>query len=459
MKTLGISITRGHLTALLREQTLLSSRNLFSCATPCKEPYGGPEDAARLAEEVRKATGGTSLPLAVLSLPPSWTYLRPVTLPVEDLGRAKKIHVAELEGSLPIDDEEILSDLLPSPPGSPGRFLAIAARRDLVEKAVATFAGAGFVVDRVVTDHVSILSAALSAEERPAGIFLSTLSEIVVLRMEDGAIRWARQLPASMASDTEALKKEWREMLQADATAANGLPVTVMGEVPAALSADLADADRFPSPPGLDGDGSLLAYGAALAPSYSSELGGFSLRTSAAAESERDREKGRIRYASIAAGVAILSLFASLEAARWAEAKKVASVRAQIRKEFSEAVPGVKIVGQETTQVRQKIQSVRRQQKELGTDLPPLSTLLMKVSEALPAKENIVVREVSFDAGRLRLIGEAGGAPLVETYRAALSAALGPGVGVTVQESQGSAKAGTVRYTIQIEKKDAGRAS
>jgi hypothetical protein len=83
----------------------------------------------------------------------------------------------------------------------------------------------------------------------------------------------------------------------------------------------------------------------------------------------------------------------------------------------------------------------------------------MKVSEALPAKENIVVREVSFDAGRLRLIGEAGGAPLVETYRAALSAALGPGVGVTVQESQGSAKAGTVRYTIQIEKKDAGRAS
>jgi type II secretion system protein L len=459
MKTLGISITRGHLSALLREQTLLASRVLFSCSIPCKDPYGGPEDASRLAEEVRKGAGGNHLPLAVLSLPPSWCYLRPVTLPVEDLKRAKQIHVAELEGSLPIEDEEILSDLLPSPPGSPGRFLAIAARRESVEKAVETFAGAGFIVDRVVTDHVSILSAALSAEERPEGIFLSTLSEIVVLRMENGAIRWARQFPAAMASDSEELAKQWREMLQADATAAPGLPITVMGEVPAALSADLAEADRFPSTPGLDGEGSLLAYGAALAPSYSTELGGFTLRTSAAAESARDREKGRIRFASIAAGVAILSLFASLEAARWAEAKKVASVRAQIRKEFSEAVPGVKVVAQETTQIREKIQSVRRQQKELGTDLPPLSTLLMNVSQAIPAKENIIVREVSFDAGRLRLTGEAGSAQLVETYRAALSAALGPGVGVTVQESQGSAKAGTVRYTIQIEKKDTGRAS
>ncbi|MGE5752989.1 MAG: hypothetical protein ACM319_05050, partial [Deltaproteobacteria bacterium] len=261
MKTLGISITRGHLSALLREQTLLSSRNLFSCSTPCMEPYGGPEDAARLAEEVRKGTGGNHLPLAVLSLPPSWTFLRPVTLPVEDLVRAKKIHVAELEGSLPIEDEEILSDLLPSPPGSPGRFLAIASRREAVEKAVATFAGAGFIIDRVVTDHVSILSAALSAEERPEGIFLSTLSEIVVLRMKDGAIRWARQFPAAMASDSDALAKEWREMLQADETAAPGIPVTVMGEVPAALSAELAEADRFPSTPGLDGEGSLLAYG------------------------------------------------------------------------------------------------------------------------------------------------------------------------------------------------------
>jgi type II secretory pathway component PulL len=212
-------------------------------------------------------------------------------------------------------------------------------------------------------------------------------------------------------------------------------------------------------PAGLAEDGSLLAYGAALAPSLSTELGGFSLRTSAEAESERELEKRRVRIAAAAAAVAVLSLFGSLEVARWAEAKKVASVRAQIRKEFSEAVPGVKVVVQETAQIREKIQSLRRQQKELGTDSPGLSALLMIVSQALPAKETIAVREVSFDAGRLRLTGEAGAAPIVETYRSALSTALGPEMIVTVQESQGSARAGSLRFTILIDKGTPARAS
>jgi hypothetical protein len=145
--------------------------------------------------------------------------------------------------------------------------------------------------------------------------------------------------------------------------------------------------------------------------------------------------------------------------ARWAESKKVATVRAQIRKEFSEAVPGTKVVVQETAQIREKIQSLRRQQKELGTDSPALSALLMKVSQALPAKENIAVREVSFDAGRLRLSGDAGAAPLVEKYRTALAAAFGPEMAVTVQESQGGAKAGSLRFTILIEKGSPARAS
>jgi hypothetical protein len=76
----------------------------------------------------------------------------------------------------------------------------------------------------------------------------------------------------------------------------------------------------------------------------------------------------------------------------------------------------------------------------------------MKVSRALPAKETITVREISFDAGRLRLSGDAGGAPIVESYRSALSAALGPETTVTVQEALGSARAGDVRFTILVER-------
>jgi hypothetical protein len=408
---------------------------------------------------VRKGTGEGGLPPVVLSLPPSWTFLRQVELPVEDIGRAKKIHVAELEGNLPIEDEEILSDLLPSPPGAPGRFLAIASRRGEVEKAVKIFSEAGFPLDRVVTDHVSILSAALSGENGADGILLSTLSDIVVLRVDGGTIRWARQLPGAMAKDDAGLASQWREILAADPFAAAARRVTVLGEVPPVLAAELSGASRLATPPGVSDDTAVLAYGAALAPSLSSELAGFSLRTSAEAESALETGKRRIRIAAVAIAVALLSALAALETARWAEAKKVASIRAQIRKEFAEAVPGTKAGAQDTVQIRERIQSLRRQQKELGTDSPALSVLLMKVSQALPAKEDIAIREISVDAGRIRLTGEAGAAPLVESYRAALASALGPEAGVTVQESQGGGKTASIRFTILIETGGAGRAS
>jgi hypothetical protein len=391
----------------------------------------------------------------VLSIPPAWTYLRQVELPVPDLQRAKKIHLADLEGNLPIEDEQILSDLMPSPPGRTGRFLAIAARKDTVEKSVAGFSEAGFRVDRVVTDHAAILSALLSAGGLPEGILLSTLSDIVVLQVENGAVSQVRQFPAGTGSDPEGIRREWEGI-------AGGIPgapsVTVLGEIPPPLSGTLAAASRFTPPAGVD-EAHLLAYGAVLAPSWQKELGGFSLRTSAEAESESGRAKFRVRVAAIAAGAAAICALGTIEVAKWAEAKKVAAVRAQIRKEFSEAVPGAKVVVQETAQIREKIQALRRHQKELGVGSAAFSALLERISRALPPKANLSVREVSLDGGRVRLTGDAGSAALVETFRSSLSTASGPGSVVTVQESQGTARGASVRFTILIENGSQGRAS
>lgn len=455
MKSLGVSISRDRLSALLEDRSLFSSRTVFRCEVPCKEPYGGAEDVARLAEEVRKGTGESSLPPVVLSLPPAWTYLRQLELPVHDLQRAKKIHLAEIEGNLPIEDEQILSDLLPSPPSDPGRFLAVAARKDTVEKAVASWSEAGFAVDRVVTDHASILAAFLSCGGARDGIVLSTLSDIVVLRLEGGAVSRARQFPAGMATDPDGMRREWEGI-------AEGVPIgtriTVLGETPAPLSGILAGASPLPPPPDVGMD-SLLAYGAVLAPNRPKELGGFSLRTSAGAESEKNRSKLRARIAAIAAAVAALCAIGALEVALWTEAKKVSAVRARIRKEFSESVPGAKVIVQETAQIREKIQSLKRQQKELGSDTAPLYYHMAKVSNALPPKSNIALKEVSFEAGRMRLSGDAGSAQTVETFRSSLSSAYGPDTLVTVQESQGSARGGSVRFTILIEKGGAVRAS
>jgi hypothetical protein len=458
LKSLGISIARDILSAVLWEQTLLSSRMEGACAVACAEPYGGPSDIARLAEEVRGIAGSGALPPAVLSLPAAWTFLRRIPLPVTDIHRAKKMHVADLEGNLPIEDEEILSDVLPSPPGEKGTFLAIAARRPGVEKAVEAFTGAGFRVDRAITDHVSLLCAVLSRKGGYTGLVFSDRNDIVALRLSGGAIAAARQFPEAITATPEVLEDGIRDLLGGDAQGEAPQTSVVFGDLPSPLAEIVPPPDSFVLP-GTEGNVSPLAYGAAVSPFFGKETGGFSLRTSAEAESERGRRRSRVRIAAVAAAVAILAASGSLGIARWAGAKKVSRIRAEIRKEFTEAVPGVKVVVQETAQIQGKIRSLSRQGKELGADVPETAAMLELVSRALPKDGNVAVRELSVDSGRLKISGDAGSAAIVEKFRAALVEAFGPERNVAVQESEGSARGGNVRYTILIETGANGRAS
>lgn len=457
MKSLGISIARTSLSAVLWEQSLFSTRVEGSVAVPCGEPYGGPEDIARLADEVKRVAGGGGLPPAVLSLPPAWTFLRRISLPVPDLSRAKKMHIAELEGNLPIEDEEILSDVLPSPPGEEGMFLAVAARRSVVEKAVDAFTAAGFRPYRTITDHVSLLCAVLSSRNGFSGVVSSDQNDLVVLRMSGGAIATARQFPEATAANPDEIAGEFREILDAGG---DGLPPrdsVVFGNPFPPLEGALSHAAPFVPPAGA-ADASPIAFGAAISPFYGKETGGFSLRTSAEIESERTSRAFRVRIAAAAAAFAVLCATGSIGIARWSVEKKVSRIRAEIRKEFTEAAPGVKVIVQETAQIREKIRSLSRQRKELGLDYPEPADMLGTVSRALPAAGNISAREVSFDAGRLRIAGDAGSAQLVETFREALVGAFGPEANVKVQEAEGSARGGNVRYTILIEKGSEDRA-
>lgn len=458
MKSLGISITRGSLSAVLWEQSLFSSKMEGACSVTCNEPFGGPEDISRLAEEVRKIAGPGNLPPAVLSLPPAWTFVRRVTLPVHDLPRAKKMHIAELEGNLPIEDDEILSDILPSPPGETGTFLSIASERSSVEKAVAAFTAAGFRLDRAITDHVSLLCAVLSSKGDFSGLVFSDRNDLVALRLSGGAVASVRQFPGAIADTPTVLESGIRELLDADPQGILSAPCVVFGILPPPLAEILLHAEPFVLP-GAAGDPSPLAYGAALAPFYGKKTGGFSLRTSAEAGSERARQRFRLRMAAAAAAVAVLAVSGSIGITRWAEAKKVARVRTEIRKEFTEAVPGVKVVVQETTQIRERIRALERQSKELGTDFPDVASMLVHVSRALPSDGNISVREFTFESGRLKVTGDAKSSQFVEAFRTGLLAAFGAGTNVTVQEAEGSARNGNVRYTILIEKEDKGRAS
>jgi hypothetical protein len=393
----------------------------------------------------------------VISLPPAWTFVRRVSLPVGDLPRAKKIHIVELEGNLPIEDDEILSDILPSPAGETGTFLAIAAKRSAVEKTVAAFSEAGFRLDRTITDHVALLCAVLSTKNGFSGVVFSDRNDLLALRIMGGAVTSARQFPETIPADTDALRNGIQEIAGADGLVFPAQECVVFGDLPHPIADVLPNADPFVLPVGA-GDASPLAYGAAISPFFGKETGGFSLRTSAEAESERTRQQSWIRIAVVAVVVAFLAALGSLGVARWAEAKKASRIRAEIRKEFQEAVPGTKVSKQEMAQIREKVRSLTRQSKELGSDFPNATSMLGKASRALPAKGSISVLEISFDSGRLRIEGDAASAQNVETYRASLVQAFPPEMSVTVQKAEGSAQGGKVRYTILIENKDNGRA-
>ena len=459
MRSLGISIARQSLSAFVWEQSPFATKAVASATVPCSEPFGAADDFRRLEEQIRGASGGNGLPPAVVSIPPSWTYLRRIQLPVPDLRRAKKMHVSELEGNLPIDDDDILSDLLPPPRGAePGSHLAVAARRSAVEKTAAAVQEGGFRLDRVVTDHVALLCAALAAKAPADGIIVSGIGEIVVLRLSGGGVLRARQFPADPAGIAPEVEQEIGSLLDEAQGAKPPLPITVLGGIPGAIAARISDALRIKLP-GDPGDGALPAYGAALVPFSVAETGGFSLRTSAATDAERKREKRRVAIAAAAGAFAILAAAGAIEMVSWAEGRKVGQVRAQIRKEFVAAVPEVRNIVRETVQMKEKLQSLAKQQKELGADVAGPYGMLAKVSQSLPARETIAVREAAFDSGKLRLVGEAGSSQVVETFRASLADAFGPAAGVTVQETGGSARGGNVRFTILIETNGGRRAS
>jgi type II secretion system protein L len=453
MLTIGISVTRDHLNAVALESGATAARVAATASIPCREPFGGPEEHAALVGELRAALPGNSVPGAVITLPPSHTYLRPVTLPVTDLPRARAIHLAELEGNLPIEDDEILSDLLPAAPEAPDTFLAVAARRSFVEKTVEACQAAGLRVDRVVTDHTALLL--LASGNAPAdALLLSYFSDILLLRTSGGGVRAARQFPAALAEPPD-------EILSAIQEAGGGVdapaPVVPVGSLPDALANGLHGTSPLTLPEDVPLS-HLSAYGAALGPLLPKVAGGFSLRTSAEAAAEKDRDRRQRRLAGIAAGIAIVLAIGALEFAVWAGGKKVDRARALVKKEFSEAAPDVRTVVQAGTQINEKVASLRRQQKEMGTDAPAPADLLSRASKSLPQGE-IAVREISVEGGRLRIAGEAGEAKLVDAYRAALATAFGPEYTVAVQGSEGSAKGTSVRFTLLVEKKEGRRVS
>jgi hypothetical protein len=455
MKRIGISISRSRLAAYAWEKTPFSGRPLGACEVACSEPFGTPEDIRSLAEALHAGLGGGDLPPAVLSLPPELCYLRVLDLPVSDLKNARIIHGAELEGSLPVDDEEVVSDVLPMAGGEkPGhRFIAFAVRRSIVDRFGEAWGAAGIRFENIVTDPVSLLCAASGFKPAPAFSLASLETDAIFLSAEGTSFLKIRQLPISIIETPDSFLREAHDILDESG------PLFFAGSPGAAASILPGVARIGLIPPGGFESASAVAFGASLVPFSGNITHGFSLAAGRRPEDDDARRVRRLKIAGIATAIALVSCVAALEIARWTATRQVAAVRRQLRSEFSAAVPEAKVVVRETTQLQEKIVALQRQRAEFGLDLPRVTPLLATISTALPSGKALSVKEISIDGYRVRVAGESAGGAAVESYRAALAAALGADFVVTVQESRGSARGESVSFTILIEKGTTGRAS
>ncbi|RJP22572.1 MAG: hypothetical protein C4529_05370 [Deltaproteobacteria bacterium] len=449
MLSIGISISKERWCAVALSGTSVSPTVMAAVSAPCGEPYGGPDTASTIASALRESLPGKPIPGVVVTLPSPLAYLRTLTLPVSDLPRARVIHLSELDGNLPIEDDEILSDLFPASPRTPDTFLAVATRRSFVEIVVSRLAEAGMRADRIITDHASALLVGADRGTPDEAVLVATLPDILLMRLSGGGVLSARQFPAAMAESPGEILSALGELSEDDG---NGIvPAVFLGVPPPPLAGFAPAASISLGPEGLP-PSHLAAYGAALAPFLPDVAGGFSFRTSAEAAASAEKEVRIRRFAAISLATALVLSIGALEFAKWVEGEKANRTRAQVVKEFAEAAPDVRSVVQATAQIREKVASLRRRQKELGADAPAPAELLMQASRSLPQGE-ISLREVSIEGGRLRLAGEAGEAKFVEAYRSGLAGTFGPSWAVTVQESEGGAKGPSVRYTILVEKK------
>ena len=452
--TIGIAVTSDQLLAVVLYDAASSSNQAVAVSVRCREPFQWKEEAVELADRLRDIFPDGVLPGAVITLPPAMTYLRPLKLPVNDFRRARLIHLGELEGNLPIEDEEILSDLLPSSTASPDTFMAVAAKRPLVENTVETFLGAGIRVDMVITDHAALLAAAFGEIPEDA-LLISAFSDILLLRVSNGGVRAARQFPIAMADAPDDILAAIADMTRDKGAA---LPLIVAGELPASIAKDLSGHMTLPLPEWIP-PSHFAALGAALAPASQKALNGFSLRTSAEAAADKARQERKIKIAAIATAAAAVFAIITLQFFVWVNGKKLAKVRDQIRSEFSHIAPDVTLRNATMeSQIRERITSLNHLQKDLGINAPPPADLLALASSALP-QGDIAVREASVEGGRVRIAGETGDSRLVESFREGLSKSFGPVYTATLQGTEAGAKRGAIKFTILVEKKEDFRAS
>lgn len=415
---LGLHFAPGRITLVrLKGQMKGASADLVECLVQ------GPEDSRALL--LKNLQLNRAAPL-VASLGADSIFQRVVNTPFQDKARAVKAAPLEAEESLPLPLERlaVTASLLEKLPNGSKVFVAAAP----IEKVLAEerlLVEAGFPPRAILADP-SALAAVLSASlPSPAGSLVVDLDKNRCQAVFIGKSGVERYFGLSGDALSEALPGEVLRYLSASDLSSEVKAVYLSGPDTAEASLELwraafgVEAALLPFPRRLV---TPLAQSALPWPAWAIPLGLAMLHSFPSlgptsdflsALEKEDPGAATWRHKLIFTGALALTLLCLWGVSYGLEAshrnKKLDFINGAIRKTFTAALPDVKNVVDEVTQLKQRVAENEERSKLLGSllnrEISPLRTL-KEFSERIPQEIKVEFREFHAEPERIRVEGE-----------------------------------------------------
>jgi type II secretion system protein L len=365
----------------------------------------------------------------VYSFPSRQTMVHRIPLPFADREKNRQVVKYEVEPLLPFSADQVIVDFYsPGKKSGEGKTLVFAVRKGDLGEHLALLKEAGLDPESVVPEALAFFSLvrALGKTSAGRGALLDLGEEKATLILwQDDRLVLARSMPLAGSADQDLARlaeeirrtflssgygPENRPVEKVFLTGGNSLAPGVgkkLGDLLPASVSSLDMGEMGGNVPGEIRPALAAALGAALGAAAGEEI---NLRQEEFASSQKaERARGRMKilvsYAAILAvlGVAAFLLNYSLKE------KKYQDLRAEIRKEFTQALPEVKRVVNELQQMKVRVQEERAKLAALGgggVSGSPLE-ILRELSLTVEPSMKVRVTELIVDPEAVEVNGEA----------------------------------------------------
>ena len=365
----------------------------------------------------------------VYSFPSRQTMVHRIPLPFADRKKNRQVVKYEVEPLLPFSAEQVLVDFYsPGKNSGEGKPLVFAVRKGDLGEHLALLKEAGLDPESVVPEALAFFSLvrALGKTSAGRGALLDLGEEKATLILwRDDRMVLARSLPLAGSTDqdlsrlAEEIRRtflsagydpENRPVEKVFLTGGNSLAPGVgkkLGDLLPASVSSLDMGEMGGNVPWEIRPALAAALGAALGAAAGEEV---NLRQEEFASSQKaERARGRMKilvsYAAILAVLGVAAFFLNYSL----KEKKYRDLRAEIRKEFTQALPEVKRVVSELQQMKVRVQEERAKLAALGgggVSGSPLE-ILRELSLTVEPSMKVRVTELIVDPEAVEVSGEA----------------------------------------------------